>query len=356
MSIQPLISIEKVIFKILILSFITSSCINKKEVSGNLCTLNLVSENLNKLSVVLSFDNIQILPHPGYAPNLKGKIKHIEEIEYRSVIRYDETIVTPLDTISYVFDKYGNLTEINQKHNITAFQYENNLMTSISDNGDIFNFTRKLRYSKSGLLLEEIYLDELGENTNISIEYNLAKLIFQEKLFNLKGGKKIDSVARKFAYDERGRLSDIILYNETGQRNKYIRINYDEVSDKIVINVYYVWLRSDNENPARQIILYFNEACRLKELTQVTTTQRLSNLKTFNKITLNTFGDVESYITYQMVTLNDSLKFNEISSKEQGSEVKIGENYNYTYVYDQIGNWIEKHENNFITKRKIQYL
>ena len=135
MSIQPLISIEKVIFKILILSFITSSCINKKEVSGNLCTLNLVSENLNKLSVVLSFDNIQILPHPGYAPNLKGKIKHIEEIEYRSVIRYDETIVTPLDTISYVFDKYGNLTEINQKHNITAFQYENNLMTSISDNG-----------------------------------------------------------------------------------------------------------------------------------------------------------------------------------------------------------------------------
>jgi len=366
-------------YLILLTIFFVFGCSTKETKIDNHCKLILNPNLFDSLYLHLENNYIRLIDSP-MDNHFHGKIKSIKEIENKKEVRYDEDFETPLTSRNFTFDKNGNLTEaeyseISSKSIIksSSYEYDNNQLLkmekSLTNQGIYIKSMITFFYTSKGLLSEKKYFAVFNEEIPIPEKpflicknaYDSNGLLTKIKEIHFEGFGKKDSTITKFSYDNEKRIDNIVLYDKYGKRVKYIAISYIEQKNLIQIDSYYVrdydgFGNFGNGALDHQIILLFDGNCHLQEVTDVTDVSFLNRAKyekEFTKIKLNIFGDITMITKFKLASLKDNgFRFIE---NEDYSKIKYEKYTNIEYVYDNFGNWIEKRENNLITRRKISY-
>jgi hypothetical protein len=99
--------------------------------------------------------------------------------------------------------------------------------------------------------------------------------------------------------------------------------------------------------------LKYDEKCFLKELISVSFVDKKQNGKKYTKLSIDQHRNPTKLFTFEVATPNDnSLKYLE---DPDFSKIDIKDSRYIEYKYDKISNWIEKKEDDLITRRKITY-
>ena len=171
-----------------------------------------------------------------------------------------------------------------------------------------------------------------------------------------------DSCVVKYKYEEAlGKMPyQIIKYNKSGSRSSISNLSYDTVQNTLVIRTWRTFFTSfmesddfKNENLESEIIITFDDNCKLKSITKVG--MWIKNMKKYAKAEYNEYGDL-TYWSKFLYPKSSETDYDLTYLKEFDYKYQLeNEGKYYEYTYDKIGNWVERKEGDEVVKRKIIY-
>lgn len=375
----------KNILSLSIALILLSSCQNnpKKELKINHCNNNLNALELDQLPIYKSFSDYDALFDVDFDANknqLKGNVKEINEQYLQKSTKFDEETFSLISESQNVYDEYNQLLFTKSKSISVGKEYisiennynDDNKIISHGSFSDNYKSLYSYSYLESGQISSEKYKGDINpKNLNDrKMDYEkwstIKNYYYDNKNQRIKEVNKTlyndDSCVVKYKYEEAlGKMPyQIIKYNKSGSRSSISNLSYDTVQNTLVIRTWRTFFTSfmesddfKNENLESEIIITFDDNCKLKSITKVG--MWIKNMKKYAKAEYNEYGDL-TYWSKFLYPKSSETDYDLTYLKEFDYKYQLeNEGKYYEYTYDKIGNWVERKEGDEVVKRKIIY-
>lgn len=317
--------------------FSKNEIIQKKELKVHNCINNSTISNLDSLPLSKSFEEYEDFISVNFEnSSIKGNVENITEEVFEESIKFGEK----------------NLTLTSKRY----IEYKN--MLRQGDFQENFKSLDSFTYNSKGYITQKMTKVDLSHGdvndrkmNNIEWDYKIN--YYYENNNVIKEVKntfyKNDSCVVKYAYENSlGKMPyHITKYDRYGDNSSDSYISYDSINNNLIIQTY-GFFKNQNE-----IVITFNDKCKIIKITQVESPK--NKMQEYSKAEFNEQGDILSWSKFKYPCKNEK-EYNLTYLDEFQTELETNfKGESYTYVYDKIGNWIERKNGNKIINRKITY-